>query len=91
LDVFPAAEPVTQLISLTATNADFSLKKGQQYEAGLKGTFFRSKLDATLAIFNLLKKDLLTSTTDPLTGIRTSFEKIVLVPRNRPRSLPPLP
>lgn len=86
-----AAEPVTQLISLTATNADFSLKKGQQYEAGLKGTFFRGKLDATLAIFNLLRKDLLTSTTDPLAGIRTSFEKIVLVPRDRSRSLPPLP
>ncbi len=67
-----AAEPVTQLVSLTATSADFSLQKGQQYEAGLKGTFFRGKLDATVAVFDLLKKDLLTSTTDPVTGIRTN-------------------
>jgi iron complex outermembrane receptor protein len=67
-----AAEPVTQLVSLTATNADFSLQKGRQYEAGLKGTFLRGKLDATVAVFDLLKKDLLTSTTDPVTGIRTN-------------------
>jgi iron complex outermembrane receptor protein len=67
-----AAEPVTQLVSLTATSADFSLQKGQQYEAGLKGTFLRGKLDATVAVFDLLKKDLLTSTTDPVTGIRTN-------------------
>ncbi|MCX6956030.1 MAG: TonB-dependent receptor [Verrucomicrobia bacterium] len=67
-----AAEPVTQLVSLTATSADFSLQKGRQYEAGLKGTFFRGQLDATVAVFDLLKKDLLTSTTDPVTGIRTN-------------------
>ena len=67
-----AAEPVTQLVSLVATSADFSLQKGQQYEAGLKGTFLRGKLDATVAVFDLLKKDLLTSTTDPVTGIRTN-------------------
>ncbi len=67
-----AAEPVTQLVSLTATSADFSLQKGQQYEAGIKGTFHRGKLDATVAVFDLLKKDLLTSTTDPVTGIRTN-------------------
>lgn len=67
-----AAEPVTQLVGLTATSADFSLQKGQQYEAGLKGTFLRGKLDATVAIFDLLKKDLLTSTTDPITGLRTN-------------------
>lgn len=67
-----AAEPVTQLVSLTATSADFSLQKGRQYEAGLKGTFLRGQLDATLAVFDLLKKDLLTSTTDPVTGIRTN-------------------
>ena len=67
-----AAEPVTQLVSLTTTNADFSLQKGRQYEAGLKGTFLRGQLDATFAVFDLLKKDLLTSTVDPVTGVRTN-------------------
>jgi iron complex outermembrane receptor protein len=67
-----AAEPVTQLVSFTATSNDFSLQKGQQYEAGIKGTFLRGKLDATLAVFDLLKKDLLTSTLDPVTGLRVN-------------------
>lgn len=67
-----AAEPVSQLVSLTAANNDFSLQKGRQYEAGVKGTFLRGQLDATLAIFDLLKKDLLTTTVDPATGIRTN-------------------
>lgn len=67
-----AAEPVTQLVSLTATSTDFSLQKGRQYEAGVKGTFLRGKLDATVAVFDLLKKDLLTSTLDPVTGLRIS-------------------
>ncbi len=67
-----AAEPVTQLVSFTATSNDFSLQKGRQYEAGLKGTFLRGQLDATLAVFDLLKKDLLTTTLDPITGVRTS-------------------
>ncbi|WP_414663603.1 TonB-dependent receptor [Horticoccus sp. 23ND18S-11] len=67
-----AAEPVTQLVSLTTTSADFSLQKGRQHEAGIKGTFLRGKLDATVAVFDLLKKDLLTSTLDPVTGLRIS-------------------
>jgi iron complex outermembrane receptor protein len=46
-----AAEPVTQLVGLTAANADYSLQKGRQYEAGIKGTFLRGKLDATLAVY----------------------------------------
>lgn len=67
-----AAEPVTQLVSFTATSNDFSLQKGRQYEAGLKGTFLAGKLDATFAVFDLLKKDLLTTTLDPVTGLRIS-------------------
>ncbi len=65
-----AAEPVTQLVSFTATSNDFSLQKGRQYEAGIKGSFLGGKLDATAAVFDLLKKDLLTSTLDPVTGLR---------------------
>lgn len=67
-----AAEPVTQLVSLNTAQADYSLQKGRQYEVGLKGTFFQEKLDATVAVFDLLKKDLLTSTLDPITGVRIS-------------------
>ena len=67
-----AAEPVTQLVSFTTTSNDFSLQQGRQYEAGLKGTFLRGKLDATFAVFDLLKKDLLTTTLDPATGVRIS-------------------
>lgn len=67
-----AAEPVTQLVSFTATSNDFSLQKGRQYEAGVKGTFLGGQLDATLAVFDLLKKDLLTTTLDPATGVRVS-------------------
>lgn len=65
-----AAEPVTQLVSFTATSNYFSLQKGRQYEAGIKGSFLGGKLDATAAVFDLLKKDLLTSTLDPVTGLR---------------------
>ncbi len=57
-----AAEPVTQLVSLTSARADFSLQEGRQYEVGIKGTFARGKVDATLAVFDILKKDLLTQT-----------------------------
>lgn len=67
-----AAEPVTQLVSFTATSNDFSLQKGRQYEAGLKGSLLRGQLDATFAVFDLLKKDLLTSTLDPVTGLRVN-------------------
>jgi iron complex outermembrane receptor protein len=67
-----AAEPVTQLVSLTVSNADFALQQGRQYEAGIKGTFLQGKLDTTVAVFDLLKKDLLTSTLDPVTGLRLS-------------------
>lgn len=65
-----AAEPVTQLVSFTAASNDFSLQKGRQYEAGVKGSLFGGRLDATCAVFDLLKKDLLTSTLDPVTGLR---------------------
>lgn len=67
-----ASEPVTQLVSLTTTSADFSLQKGRQYEAGLKGSFLQNKLDVTFAIFDLEKRDILTSTLDPITGVRIS-------------------
>jgi len=57
-----AAQPVAQLVSLVSTQADFSLQKGQQFEAGLKGSFFGNRADLTVAVFDIEKTDLLTST-----------------------------
>lgn len=65
-----AAEPVTQLVSLTSARADFSLQKGRQYEFGAKGTFWDGKVDATFALFDILKNDLLTQTV--VNGVRVS-------------------
>ncbi|MGC4071557.1 MAG: TonB-dependent receptor [Nibricoccus sp.] len=65
-----AAEPVTQLVSLTSARADFTLQKGRQVEVGAKQTFWSGKADATIAVFDILKSDLLTQTV--VNGVRVS-------------------
>lgn len=65
-----AAEPVTQLVSLTSARADFSLQRGRQFEVGSKQTFWDGKADATIAFFDILKNDLLTQTV--VNGVRVS-------------------
>lgn len=65
-----AAEPVTQLVSLTAAQNDFSLQQGRQFEIGAKGTLQGGKVDFTVALYDIEKNDLLTSTLDPGTGLR---------------------
>ncbi len=67
-----AAEPVTQLVSFGAAQANFSLQRGRQWEAGLKGSLLRGRADFTLALFDIEKTDLLSSTLDPVTGQRIS-------------------
>lgn len=67
-----AAEPVSQLVSLNTTQADFSLQRGRQYEVGAKGSWLRGRIDATAAVFDVRKTDLLTSILDPVTGLRLS-------------------
>jgi len=67
-----AAEPVTQLVSLTATQNDFALQKGRQIEFGAKGTLQEGKVDFTLAVYDIEKNDILTSTLDPDSGLRIS-------------------
>ena len=57
-----AAQPVSQLVSLNASHDDFSLQKGRQYEAGVKASFWNARADLTLAVFDIEKNDLLTST-----------------------------
>ncbi len=64
-----AAEPTTQLVSLNASANDFALQTGRQYEIGMKGALGR-QVDFTLALFDIEKNNLLTSTLDPLTGLR---------------------
>lgn len=56
-----AAQPVSQLVSLTAAQDDFSLQKGRQYEAGAKATLWDGRANLTLALFDIEKNDLLTS------------------------------
>jgi iron complex outermembrane receptor protein len=67
-----AAEPVAQLVSLNPTQADFSLQKGRQFEVGAKGSWWDGRVDATIALFDLRKEDILTSTLDAETGLRRS-------------------
>lgn len=57
-----AAQPVSQLVSLNASHEDFSLQKGRQYEIGLKSTLMNGRTDMTVAVFDIEKNDLLTST-----------------------------
>ncbi|MBX3736601.1 MAG: TonB-dependent receptor [Candidatus Didemnitutus sp.] len=66
-----AAEPTTQLVSFTASSNDFSLQTGRQFEIGAKGSLTK-QLDATLALFDIEKNNLLASTLDPVTGVRIS-------------------
>ncbi len=53
-----AAQPVSQLVSLTVAEDDFSLQKGTHYELGAKATL--GATDITLALFDIEKQDLLT-------------------------------
>jgi len=65
-----AAQPVSQLVSLTVAQNNFALQKGRQWEVGAKTTFWKGRADATLALFDIDKNDILTSTLDPVTGAR---------------------
>jgi len=56
-----AAQPVSQLVSLTSSQDDFSLQKGVQYEIGSKATLWDGHADLTVAVFDIEKNDLLTS------------------------------
>lgn len=67
-----AAEPTTQLVAFTASSNDFALQTGRQFEVGAKGTVAAGKVDYTLALFDIEKNDILSSTLDPATGLRIS-------------------
>jgi iron complex outermembrane receptor protein len=67
-----AAEPVTQLVSLTTTQNDFALQTGRQFEVGAKGSLAEGKVDFTVALYDIEKNNILSSTLDPITGLRIS-------------------
>lgn len=57
-----AVEPQSPLVSLSPANMGFSLLPSRQWEAGTKSTLFNGRLDATLAVFQITKENILTST-----------------------------
>ncbi len=63
-----AAEPPSQIVTLPASRKDFDLTKSRQWEVGVKGSFFEDRVQATLALYDLTRKNLLTrDTSDPNT------------------------
>lgn len=57
-----AVEPVTPLVSLTPANMGFSLQPSAQWETGSKSTVLNGRLDFTVALFQINKENILTST-----------------------------
>ncbi len=57
-----AVEPVTPLVSITPTSMGFSLQPSRQWETGTKSTLLGGRIDATAALFQINKQDILTST-----------------------------
>lgn len=67
-----AAQPVSQLVSLSASQDEFSLQKGIQYEVGGKATLWNGRVDLTVALFDIEKQDLLTS--EVVNGVRINSQ-----------------
>ena len=59
-----AADPVGALVSTSTVQSSFDLSTGRQYEAGIKHIFGGSRGQWTLAVYDIVKRKLLTS--DPL-------------------------
>lgn len=67
-----AAQPVAQLVSLTAAQDDFSLQTGIQYEIGAKADLWDKRGELTFALFDIEKQDLLTS--EIIGGVRVNSQ-----------------
>ena len=59
-----AADPVGALVATSVAQSDFDLSTGRQYEAGIKHVFWGTRGQWTLAVYDIVKRKLLTS--DPL-------------------------
>jgi iron complex outermembrane recepter protein len=61
-----STDPVTSLASDSASDILFGLSPAQQIEVGAKGMFLDNRLEATIAVYDIVKKNLLTnSPTNP--------------------------
>jgi iron complex outermembrane recepter protein len=65
-----SADPVQQFVSITAQQAALSLQKGRQVELGIKQSAPAHGIDWTLALYDIRKNDLLT--TSLVNGVSTS-------------------
>lgn len=86
-----AAQPVSQLVSLTAAQDDFSLQKGRQYEAGAKATLWDGRANLTFALYDIEKNDLLTSAIVDGTRINSQIGAQVSQGAELALSIQPLP
>jgi len=57
-----STDPVTSLASAGASNIAFGLSPARQIEIGAKGMFLDDRLQATIALYDIVKKNLLTPT-----------------------------
>jgi iron complex outermembrane receptor protein len=57
-----SVQPVTPLVSLASNQFTFSLQPARSWEGGVKATAFRGRLDTTLAVFSMNRKNMLTQT-----------------------------
>lgn len=55
-----AVTPISGLLFLSAANAQFKLTEGESYEAGLKSTLAKDRLELTVSAFHIEQKDILT-------------------------------
>lgn len=55
-----ASDPATSLASIGAAQQAYSLSDGQQYEAGVKASLMDRRLEGTLAVYKIVKENLLT-------------------------------
>lgn len=59
-----ASDPVNSLASIAANQQGFHLSPGRQVEGGAKQTLNSGRIEWTVAVYDLLKKDLLTPAVD---------------------------
>lgn len=55
-----ASDPATSLASIGTAQQDLSLSKGEQWEAGAKAVLLDGKVEGTVSVYRIVKKDLLT-------------------------------
>lgn len=55
-----AVTPISGLLFLSAANAAFSLTTGQSYEAGIKASFAKDRVQLTASAFDIRQDDILT-------------------------------